>query len=219
MLKRASQWIVQRLEDVFGWYGGCVARRPLLAIASCVLVTGLALVGLLRYRTENNAFKLWIPDNSDFVANFAWLVRLCGYLAAISTISTTSAGGEQPARAPLQLAAGGGAGRLGADARGAAAAAAGAPAGGRPRDRRVRAELGPGLLHHPRHQRTQQRRPPWPRAVRGPVAGAVLPRAVVQPPGGRHHGHLPGAEHPRAVGLRGGRVQAADPGGHSGQGQ
>ena len=90
MLKRASQWIVQRLEDVFGWYGGCVARRPLLAIASCVLVTGLALVGLLRYRTENNAFKLWIPDNSDFVANFAWLVRLCGYLAAVSTISTIS---------------------------------------------------------------------------------------------------------------------------------
>ena len=24
-------------------------------------------------RTENNAFKLWIPDNSDFVADNAWL--------------------------------------------------------------------------------------------------------------------------------------------------
>ena len=24
-------------------------------------------------REENNAFKLWIPDNSDFVANNEWL--------------------------------------------------------------------------------------------------------------------------------------------------
>ena len=61
------------LEDVFGWYGGLVARRPLTMMVSCLLVTGLALIGMINYRTENNAFKLWIPDNSDFVENFAWL--------------------------------------------------------------------------------------------------------------------------------------------------
>ena len=42
-------------------------------MVSCLLVTGLALIGMINYRTENNAFKLWIPDNSDFVENFAWL--------------------------------------------------------------------------------------------------------------------------------------------------
>jgi hypothetical protein len=26
-------------------------------------------------RTENNAFKLWIPDNSDFVKNNEWLEK------------------------------------------------------------------------------------------------------------------------------------------------
>ena len=30
---------------------------------------------MINYRTENNAFKLWIPDNSDFVENFAWLEK------------------------------------------------------------------------------------------------------------------------------------------------
>ena len=73
MLRKASQWIVLKLEDLFGWYGGFVARRPVVMMVSCFLVTGLALVGMINYRTENNAFKLWIPDNSDFVKNFAWL--------------------------------------------------------------------------------------------------------------------------------------------------
>ena len=73
MFNKFSQWIVLSLEDVFGWYGGFVARRPVTMVASCLLITGLALIGMINYRTENNAFKLWIPDNSDFVENFAWL--------------------------------------------------------------------------------------------------------------------------------------------------
>ena len=73
MLRKASQWLVRRLEDVFASYGRLVARFPLIMICSCFVATGLALIGMVRYRTENNAFKLWIPDNSDFVKNFEWL--------------------------------------------------------------------------------------------------------------------------------------------------
>ena len=73
MLRRVSQWLVTRLEDVFAVYGRFVARDPLIMIVSCFLVTGLFLIGMINYRTENNAFKLWIPDNSDFVKNFNWL--------------------------------------------------------------------------------------------------------------------------------------------------
>ena len=73
MLRKASQWLVRRLEDVFASYGSLVARFPLIMICCCFVATGLALIGMLRYRTENNAFKLWIPDNSDFVKNFEWL--------------------------------------------------------------------------------------------------------------------------------------------------
>ena len=67
--------MVQRLEDVFATYGRFVARYPLTMIICCFVATGLALIGMIRYRTENNAFKLWIPDNSDFVKNFEWLEK------------------------------------------------------------------------------------------------------------------------------------------------
>jgi hypothetical protein len=37
------------------------------------VITGLCGIGLLEYRTENNAFKLWIPDNSEFLKNYNFL--------------------------------------------------------------------------------------------------------------------------------------------------
>ena len=73
LLRRCSGWLVRRLEDLFAWYGEFVAVRALIMMASCVVVTGLVLIGMIDYTTENNAFKLWIPDNSDFVKNFQWL--------------------------------------------------------------------------------------------------------------------------------------------------
>ena len=50
-----------------------MATHPLKVILACLLATGLSIIGILRYTTENNAFRLWIPDNSDFVANYNWL--------------------------------------------------------------------------------------------------------------------------------------------------
>ena len=43
-------------------YGGLVARHPVSAIALCLLLPGLSAIGLLRYRAENNPYKLWIPQ-------------------------------------------------------------------------------------------------------------------------------------------------------------
>ena len=73
LLRAKSQEFVRRLEGLFAWYGGFVASRPLTLMLTCVLVTGLVMIGLINYRTENNRYKLWIPDDSDFVKNFAWL--------------------------------------------------------------------------------------------------------------------------------------------------
>jgi hypothetical protein len=50
-----------------------VATYPWWAISACFLIAGLSGIGLLNYRTENNAFKLWIPDNSEFLANYNFL--------------------------------------------------------------------------------------------------------------------------------------------------
>ena len=54
-------------------YGRLVATYPWFAILGCFLIAGLSGIGLLEYRTENNAFKLWIPDNSEFLANYNFL--------------------------------------------------------------------------------------------------------------------------------------------------
>ena len=50
-----------------------MATHPLKVALGCLLATGLSIVGIVRYTTENNAFRLWIPDNSDFVENYNWL--------------------------------------------------------------------------------------------------------------------------------------------------
>ena len=52
MLGKASQWIVKKLEDLFAWYGGFVARRALIMMVSCFIVTGLQKVIISRVYIE-----------------------------------------------------------------------------------------------------------------------------------------------------------------------
>jgi len=73
ILKHCSEGIVHTLERFFYWYGLQISRHPLPVILICIVSTGLVGIGMLRYREENNAFKLWIPDNSDFVTDYGWL--------------------------------------------------------------------------------------------------------------------------------------------------
>lgn len=54
--------------------GTVVAYRPWTVIIACcafVILTGL---GFLRFRTERDPLKLWIPQNSKFLADTEWLV-------------------------------------------------------------------------------------------------------------------------------------------------
>ena len=73
MLRKISQWIVQKLEKFFAWYGGYVAQRPIIMILSCCIVTCLALIGMVGFKMENEPIRLWVPDNSDIAKNFKWL--------------------------------------------------------------------------------------------------------------------------------------------------
>ena len=50
-----------------------MATYPWWAILGCLVIAGLSGIGLLEYRVENNAFKLWIPDTSDFLKNYNFL--------------------------------------------------------------------------------------------------------------------------------------------------
>ena len=54
-------------------YGKQVARKPfLVAFIAAVLCATLS-VGLITFKEEGNPFKLWIPQDSDFVKNTKWL--------------------------------------------------------------------------------------------------------------------------------------------------
>lgn len=54
--------------------GLLVANRPWTTIAICVAFVVASGLGFLRFRTERDPLKLWIPDNSKFLRDTEWLV-------------------------------------------------------------------------------------------------------------------------------------------------
>jgi len=61
------------LESFFEWYGCLVAKYPLTFIAMCLIIPSLSAIGLVNFKTENNPYKLWIPQDSDYLRNHEWL--------------------------------------------------------------------------------------------------------------------------------------------------
>lgn len=68
-----SKSLVSRFEGLFYSLGAFTCRRPLPVIIGCVIFTSLGCLGLPFLRMENNAIKLWIPQESDFSLNYNWL--------------------------------------------------------------------------------------------------------------------------------------------------
>ena len=56
-------------------YGFKVGQFPWWFAAGCLLFTGLCGIGLINYTEENNAFRLWIAKDSQFVKNYEFLVK------------------------------------------------------------------------------------------------------------------------------------------------
>merc|ERR1711892_1406909 len=63
----------ETLETFFYWYGCKVAKYPLIFISITLMIPALSCIGLLKFKTENNPYKLWIPQNSDYLRNHEWL--------------------------------------------------------------------------------------------------------------------------------------------------
>lgn len=68
-----NQIIIGALEDFFYWYGKTVATWPVAFIIGSLFICGLCTLGLFKYTEEGNPYKLWIPQESDFVKNSEWL--------------------------------------------------------------------------------------------------------------------------------------------------
>lgn len=70
---RVTSAIDNAMRVFFFRIGYAVAGRPLVTIGSVFLITGLCLIGMLRFRSESRSEKLWVPqgtvalDNKNFV--------------------------------------------------------------------------------------------------------------------------------------------------------
>ena len=53
--------------------GVVASEKPVPVIIISLVFTLLGCLGLLLLRVENNAIKLWIPQESDFTKNYHWL--------------------------------------------------------------------------------------------------------------------------------------------------
>ena len=53
--------------------GVVTSQKPVPVIIISLVFTLLGCLGLMILRVENNAIKLWIPQQSDFTKNYHWL--------------------------------------------------------------------------------------------------------------------------------------------------
>ncbi len=80
---------------VISRYGFKVAQYPWYFVAGCLILSGLCGIGLINYTEENNAFRLWIPEESEFVKNYEWLQKNYPPDARYSNIIITSIGDKE----------------------------------------------------------------------------------------------------------------------------
>ncbi|XP_053626283.1 patched domain-containing protein 3-like isoform X3 [Cherax quadricarinatus] len=72
LLSRISLIIINGLEHAFYTYGTAIALRPAVFITLCVIITASFSTGLLNFTMEDRPFKLWIPQDSDFIKVMEW---------------------------------------------------------------------------------------------------------------------------------------------------
>lgn len=72
VLGRISLWVIRGLEQAFYNYGYNIAQHPYIFMAICLTVTGAFSAGLMKFTLEERPFKLWIPQDSDFIRVMEW---------------------------------------------------------------------------------------------------------------------------------------------------
>ena len=60
-------WYLRLLERFFSWFGGGIAKHPLITIQLCLVFVGVCCVGFVWFQTENRTEKLFIPQSSKAI--------------------------------------------------------------------------------------------------------------------------------------------------------
>ncbi|KAK7077773.1 Patched domain-containing protein 3 [Halocaridina rubra] len=71
-LTSCSGIIIGALEDAFYSYGKAIARSPILFILLCLVLSGFCSIGITKFAMEERPFKLWIPEDSEFLNVMDW---------------------------------------------------------------------------------------------------------------------------------------------------
>ncbi|XP_027212085.2 patched-related protein 9 [Penaeus vannamei] len=72
IISRINFCIVNGLEKAFYNYGVLIARHPAVFMCICLSLTAVCSIGLMKFRVEERPFKLWIPQDSDFIKVMEW---------------------------------------------------------------------------------------------------------------------------------------------------
>ena len=55
------------MERFFDWYGGGIAKHPLITIQLCIIFVSVCSVGFIWFQTENRTVNLFIPQTSQAI--------------------------------------------------------------------------------------------------------------------------------------------------------
>jgi len=73
ILTRLSSGVIGILERVFIRWGQFVSLHPYLVITLSLIITAICSLGFLSFKMEHKANHLWIPVDSSYNSNKAWL--------------------------------------------------------------------------------------------------------------------------------------------------
>ncbi|XP_052274727.1 patched domain-containing protein 3-like isoform X2 [Dreissena polymorpha] len=74
-LRRVSGGIVDWLENCFYRLGKLVARNPWKFLVTCVVVCGVAGIGLTKWHEETEYVKVWLPRGSRMYEEHEWVMK------------------------------------------------------------------------------------------------------------------------------------------------
>lgn len=73
ILIQTSGLLIGSLEKLFDKWGRFVTNNPWPVIFGSIVLTLFCSVGFIKFRTENRAEMLWIPNTSEYITNMNWL--------------------------------------------------------------------------------------------------------------------------------------------------
>ena len=81
LMQNTSRKVNRLYERFFYWWGCTVASNPYKVILATLLLTGLCSLGLLKFRSEADGWKIWLPEGSRHSQVLRYMCELLCFIA------------------------------------------------------------------------------------------------------------------------------------------